>query len=111
LVSCVIGAAVFGNYGALIGTVIGAWLGFRNVNPYHSLISQLNELNDHQKQNLADEIRRTVGGSSSVDNLIRYATNGSGRQIIFDIVDRYLGSRQPNSHRDANQGFFSRIFS
>jgi hypothetical protein len=33
----------------------------------------LNELNDHQRQNLTDEIRRTVG-SSSVDNLIRYVS-------------------------------------
>jgi len=108
---CVIGAAVFGNYGALIGTIIGAWLGFRSVNPYHSLIGQLNELSDHHKQNLADEIRRTVG-SSSVDNLLRYATNGTGRQFLFDIVQGYLtNNQQPNHHRNANPGLFSRIFS
>lgn len=107
LAGCVIGAAVLGNYGALIGTVIGAWLGFRAVNPYHSLISQLNELNDHQKQNLTDEIRRTVG-SSSVDNLLQYATNGSGRQFVFDIIQRYLNNNQP---QNPNPGLFSRIFS
>jgi len=28
LVGCVVGAAVFGNYGALIGTVIGRSIGF-----------------------------------------------------------------------------------
>ncbi len=51
----------------------GAWLGFRAVNPYHSLVSQLSELNDHQKQNLTDEIRRTVG-SSSAEQLLRYVS-------------------------------------
>jgi hypothetical protein len=52
---------------------IGAWLGFRAVNPYHSLLGQINGLNNHQRQNLTDEIRRTVG-SSSVDNLLRYVS-------------------------------------
>ncbi|UJR08353.1 hypothetical protein I4U23_012624 [Adineta vaga] len=99
IAGCVIGAVIFGNYGALIGTIIGAWLGFKAVNPYHSLTSQLRDLNDHTKQNLADEIRRTVG-SSSVDNLLRYATNGSGRQLIFDIIQRYLNNGQSNNHHN-----------
>ncbi|CAF3993181.1 unnamed protein product [Rotaria sordida] len=94
LAGCVVGAVIFGNIGALIGTVIGAWLGFRAVNPYHSLISQLNQLNDHQKQNLTDEVRRTVG-SSTVDNLLRYGMNSNGRQLIFDIIQRYLNNQQP----------------
>ncbi|CAF1078723.1 unnamed protein product [Adineta steineri] len=110
LAGCVIGAAVLGNYGALIGTVIGAWMGFRAVNPYHSLLGQLRDLNDHQKQNLTDEIRRTVG-SSSVDNLLRYATNGTGRQLVFDIIQRYLNNGQPSHNRNPNPGLFSRIFS
>jgi len=109
LAGCVIGAAVFGNYGALLGTVIGAWLGFRAVNPYHSLISQLNELNDHQRQNITDEVRRTVG-SSSVDNLLRYATNGNGKQLIFDIIQRYLTNAGPQP-QNVNPGLFSRFFS
>jgi len=107
---CVIGAAILGNWGALIGTVIGAWLGFKAVNPYHSLIGQLNSLNNHQRQNLTDEIRRTVG-SSSVDNLLNYATNGNGRQLLFDIIGRYLNNNQPQSHNNNNAGLFSRIFS
>lgn len=73
LVGCVVGAAVFGNYGALIGTVLGAWLGFRAVNPYHSLIGQLGNLNDNQRHHLADEVRRTVG-SSNVDTLLQYVS-------------------------------------
>jgi hypothetical protein len=109
LAGCIIGGAVFGNYGALIGTVIGAWLGFRAVNPYHSLIGQLNELSDHQRQNLTDEVRRTVG-SSSVDNLLRYALNGNGKQLIFDIVQRYLNNGRPQP-QNVNPGLFSRFFS
>ncbi|CAF1034600.1 unnamed protein product [Adineta ricciae] len=115
LAGCVIGAVLLGNYGALIGTVIGAWLGFKAVNPYHSLASQLRDLDDHHKRNLADEVRRTVG-SSSIDNLLRYATNTSGRQLIFDIIQRYLNSGQsnnnyPNDRYNPNPGFFSRLFS
>ena len=109
LIGCVLGAAVFGNFGALIGTVIGAWLGYRAVNPYHSLISQLNELNDRQKHNLAEEIRRTVG-SSNVDNLLRYATNGNGRQLIFDLIQRFMLNNQPQP-ANVNANFFSRLFS
>ena len=141
LAGCVIGAAVLGNYGALIGTVIGkfdtfhflevmwtfagAWLGFKAVNPYHSLINQINDLNQHQKQNLTDEIRRTVG-SSSVENLVRYvsqksssptsfdiflqAMNGNGKQLIFDIIQRYLNNGRPQQ-QNVNPGLFSRIFS
>ena len=112
LIGCVAGAAIFGNYGALIGTVIGAWLGFRAVNPYHSLVSQLNDLNDRQKQNLAEEIRRTVG-SSNVDNLLRYATNTNGRQLILDLIQRFLLNNPPSQPQanNINTNFFSRLFS
>lgn len=111
VIGCVVGAAVLGNTGALIGTVIGAWLGFRAVNPYHSLISQLNDLNDRQKQNLADEVRRTVG-SSTVDNLLRYATNGNGRQLLFDLAQRFLLNNPPQPQpQNINPSFFSRLFS
>ncbi|CAF0863434.1 unnamed protein product [Rotaria sp. Silwood1] len=109
LAGCIIGAVVLGNIGALIGTFIGAWLGYRAVNPYHSLMSQLNQLNDHQKQNLTDEIRRTVG-SPTVDSLLRYATNSNGRQFIFDLIQRYLDNHQTHN-QNVNPSFFSRIFS
>ena len=51
----------------------GAWLGFRAVNPYHSLINQLGELNENQRHHLTDEIRRTVG-SSTAESLLRYVS-------------------------------------
>ena len=89
VVGCVIGAAVLGNYGALIGTVlgtfdglyplvsmylsVGAWLGFRSVNPYHSLMNQLRGLNERQRHHLTEEVRRTVG-SSTVESLLRYVS-------------------------------------
>jgi len=109
LAGCLIGGAIFAHYGALIGTVIGAWLGFRAVNPYHSLISQMNELNDHQRQNIADEIRRTVG-STSVDRLLQYGMSDHGRQFILDTIQRYLGRQQPR-HQNIGQNLFSRFFS
>ncbi len=43
-------------------------------------MSQLNELSDHQRQNLTDEVRRTVG-SSSVDNLLRYVSEENDYEI------------------------------
>ncbi|CAF3041902.1 unnamed protein product [Rotaria sp. Silwood2] len=106
---CLIGAVVLGNVGALIGTFIGAWLGFRAVNPYHSLISQLNQLNDHQKQNLTDEIRRTIS-SPTVDSLLRYAMNSNDRQFIFNIIQRFLNNQQTHN-QNINPGLFSRLFS
>jgi len=109
LAGCILGAIVFANYGALIGTIIGAVIGFRSVKPYHSLLSQLQGLNNRQKQHLIDEIKHTVG-SSSVDNLLGYAMEGRGRQMIFDIVQRFLNNNPPQQPQN-NAGFFSRIFS
>jgi ABC-type multidrug transport system permease subunit len=68
-----VGESFFCGHIYIIVLFIGAWLGFRAVNPYHSLLGQINGLNNHQRQNLTDEIRRTVG-SSSVDNLLRYVS-------------------------------------
>ena len=52
---------------------VGAWLGFRAVNPYRSLIKQLQGLNDRQRHDLAEEIRRTID-SSTDESLIRYVS-------------------------------------
>ena len=51
--------------------IIGGWMGFRSVHPYHSLLNQLNRLDDGQKRVLTDDIRRLVG-SSTVENLLKY---------------------------------------
>jgi hypothetical protein len=53
---------------------LGAWLSHRAVNPYRSLVNQMDQLSEHQKHNLSDEIRHTVG-SSSIDSLFRYVSN------------------------------------
>lgn len=74
VVGCVLGAIILGHSGALIGTIVGAWIGYRSVYPYNSLINQLNKLDDHQKKVLTDEIRRTVG-SSNVENLLQYVSD------------------------------------
>jgi predicted ATP-binding protein involved in virulence len=37
------------------------------------------------------------------------AANGNGKQIVLDIIQRYLSGN--NNRANINQGFFSRFFS
>ena len=37
--------------------------------------------------------------------------NGNGRQLIMDIIQRYLNSAQPQQSYNPQAGLFSRIFS
>lgn len=86
-----IGGIVAGPPGALIGGIIGSYLGYRTVHDYDSVVEVIRGLSDAEKADLVRKVQ-TLVGSTSLEALTTFIGQQVNREMFVNLIREFANS-------------------
>ncbi|CAI5453928.1 unnamed protein product [Caenorhabditis angaria] len=91
-----IGGLTAGPFGALIGTIFGAVIGYRNSEDYGSLMNIVQGMRSDEQEKLAAEIRNLVGATTFNDFTTWFA-NLDHQRLLMDLLYAFIRQQSGSS--------------